>query len=59
MSGLISVITIYSYVGRGMQGNNRDLTIRSDNGDVHENVAKNRPRILLNFFTIIPIRPVT
>ena len=34
-------------------------TLRSDEGDVHENVVKNSIRIILSFFAIIPIRPVT
>jgi len=38
--------------------NNRDL-IPSDNGDVHENVAENRLRILSLFFAMIPMDPVT
>ena len=38
--------------------NNGDL-IPSNNGDVHENVAKNRLRILSLFFAIIPMNPVT
>ena len=38
--------------------NNGDL-IPSNNGDVHENVAQNRLRILSLFFAIIPMIPVT
>ena len=38
--------------------NNRDL-IPSDNGDVHENFAENRLRILSLFFAIILIDPAT
>ena len=34
-------------------------TLRSDEGDVHENVVKNSIRIILSFFAIISIRPVT
>ena len=34
-------------------------TLRSDNGDVLKKSLKNRLRIILNFFAIIPIRPVT
>ena len=34
-------------------------TLRSDNGDVHENFAKNRLQILSLFFAIIPRGPVT
>ena len=34
-------------------------TLQSDNGNVHENVAENKLRILLNFFAIILICPVT
>ena len=32
-------------------------TLRSDNGDVHENVQENV--VILNFFAITPIRHVT
>ena len=38
--------------------NNRDL-IPSDNGDVHENFAENRLRILSLFFAIILMDPAT
>ena len=34
-------------------------TLRSDNGDVLKKSLKNRLRIILNFFAIIPRRPVT
>ena len=38
--------------------NNRDL-IPSDNGDVYENFAENRLRILSLFFAIILMNPAT
>ena len=34
-------------------------TLGSDKGDVHENVAENRLRILFKFFTVITNRSVT
>ena len=34
-------------------------TLRSENGDVHENVAEKQTSHHFNCFTIIPIRPVT
>ena len=34
-------------------------TLRSDNGDVHENVAEKQTSYHLKFFAITPIRPVT
>ena len=34
-------------------------TLRSDNGDVHENVAEKKPSYHLKLFTIIAICPVT